>query len=681
MLEIVSLLAAPAAAAQAVAPVAEPPKEQSQDIIVTGERVKRKLRDTPSSVAVFTGHEIDAAPVDRMEQLIASVPNVVVVSSSQGPSIRGQDSTGVLNSLPAFLGGARPRATVEVDGRAMGFQEFIFGSAPLWDVKQVEVFRSPLTVTHGRNSIGGGIVITTNDPTYDWEGAGRLIAGDFDTREVSAAVSGPIVADQLAFRLAGDIRHQQVTAKLAPVMRGADPNKDDYSLLRFKLLGEPAAIPGFRIVGTFAHTYSQAPQDVPLLQPIRMRVFPFGGYGIFRVKVDSATVHATQQFGNGQLDAVASLGDTHTRRFAEPGFGEARAHLIDKSFEMFGSWKPAEAVTLRGGMHVLDSNFRQMIDLTSNFVGSIGTFKDRQDSFGMFGEAEIAVAERLTMSAGGRYQHDAQDRDGMLVGRTNAAINFDARFSAFLPKFTATYALSPKLRAGVLIQRAYNPGGATLDFDTGGIDRFGAEYLWDYEAFLKGDIARGLSIETNLFYNDIRDAQRVVAVPITYPDGHIEFTAKFNNVPKASTAGAEVGLAWRASPALTLRGGIGLLRTRIKGAQNSDGEFIGREFQRAPHLTGSAAADWMPLNGLRLSAQLRYHGRYFSDDFDTPELLVGRAAIVDARAAYTLRRFTIFGYVRNVFDSFHVTSWAQRNPDIAEAEDPRMAGIGLEMHF
>jgi outer membrane receptor protein involved in Fe transport len=680
MLGIVPVLVLQAASA-AAAPAPEPQKEQSQDIIVTGERVQRRLRDTPSSVAVFTAREIDAAPVDRMEQLIASVPNVVVVSSSQGPSIRGQDSTGVLNSLPAFLGGARPPATVEVDGRAVGFQEFIFGNAPLWDVKQVEVFRSPLTVTHGRNSIGGGIVITTNDPTYDWEGAGRVIAGDFDTKEASAAVSGPIVADQLAFRLAGDIRHQHATAKLAPVMRGANPNKDDYSLLRFKLLGEPAALPGFKIVGTFAHTRSQAPQDVPLLQPIRKRTFPFGGYGIFRVKVDAATVHATQQFGNGQVDAVASLGDTNTRRFASPGEGEARAHLVDKSIEMFGSWKPGDAVILRGGVHVLDSNFSQRIDITANFVGSIGDFKDRQDSFGIFGEAEFALTGRLTMSAGGRYQHDRQKRDGTLVGRTNAPIDFDARFSAFLPKFTATYALNPRLKAGLLVQRAYNPGGATLDFDTGGLDRFGAEHLWDYEAFLKGDVGANISLEANLFYNAIRDAQRVVALPITLPNGSIEFTSKFNNVPEASTAGAEAGLAWHPSPALALRGGIGLLRTRIKAGQNSDGEVIGREFQRAPHLTGSAAADWIPLKGLRLSGQLRYHGRYFSDDFDTPELLVGRAAIVDARAAYTLRRFTIFAYVRNVFDSFHITSWAQRNPDIAEAEDPRMAGIGIEARF
>jgi outer membrane receptor protein involved in Fe transport len=680
MLGLVPLIAAQATvAATTAAPPAKAQAAQSQDIIVTGERVKRALRDTPSSVAVITAPELEATPADRMEQLLAGIPNVRVGSGSQGPAIRGQDSTGVLNNLAAFLGGARPRATLEVDGRAVGFQEFVFGNAPLWDVRQVEVFRSPLTVTHGRNSIGGGIIITTNDPTYDWEGSGRAIIGDFSTREGSAVVSGPLVTDQVTFRLAGDIRRQRTTSRLADVMRGANPNDDKYSIVRLKLLGEPAAVSGLKLLGTFTHSYSQAPQAVLLLRPFRKRFFPFGGYGIFGVKVDAGTVHATQQVPDGQIEAVVSLGDTRTRRFAQPGFGESRAHFTDLSGEVFGNWKPSEIVTLRGGIHALDSRFSQHIDLI-NFMGSIGDFKDRQHSFGAFAEGEVTVTPRLSLSAGGRYQEDRQQRTGGLVGAVNAPIVFDARFSAFLPKFTATFALNPRLKAGFLVQKAYNPGGATLDFDTGGLDTFGAEHLWDYEAFLKGDLPGGkVSIETNVFYNAIRNAQRVVAVPITTPGGTIEFTSKVNNVPKASIEGAEVEVHWRPSRGLTLRGGIGLLRTRIIGGRNSDGEIIGREFQASPHVSGSAAADWTPTRHLRLSAQLRYHGRYFSDDFDTPELRIGRAAIVDVRAAYSFHRFTVFAYARNVFDSFHVTLLA--DPDIAEAEDPRVVGVGLEARF
>ena len=76
----------------------------------------------------------------------------------------------------------RPRVTLQVDGRAVGYNEFVFGTAPLWDVSQVEVFRSPQTTTQGRNAIAGSIFINTRDPTYAWEGKGRLIVGDRDLR-------------------------------------------------------------------------------------------------------------------------------------------------------------------------------------------------------------------------------------------------------------------------------------------------------------------------------------------------------------------------------------------------------------------------------------------------------------------------------------------------------------------
>src|SRR5436309_14152587 len=96
------------AAADAAAPPPKPAEDKPSEIVVTGERVKRALRDTPSSVRVVTARELEAMPVDRLDQLLAGIPNVQFGSGSQGPVIRGQDSTGVLNSLPAFLGGARP---------------------------------------------------------------------------------------------------------------------------------------------------------------------------------------------------------------------------------------------------------------------------------------------------------------------------------------------------------------------------------------------------------------------------------------------------------------------------------------------------------------------------------------------------------------------------------------------
>ena len=208
-----------------------------EEIVVTGERVPRTLRDTASSVDVATAERIEAlSGADRIELVLQQMPNVVL-GGPTGPAIRGQDANGVLQALPGFLGGARPRTTIQIDGRPVTYNELAFGAAGIWDVERAEVFRTPQTTTQGLNSIAGAIFIHSKDPSYDWEGRGRVIAGNYNTRQASIAVSGPIIDDQLAFRAAADIRRGRTSSKILDVTRGADPNNDHYSLVRFKLLG------------------------------------------------------------------------------------------------------------------------------------------------------------------------------------------------------------------------------------------------------------------------------------------------------------------------------------------------------------------------------------------------------------------------------------------------------------
>ena len=64
------------------------------------------------------------------------------------------------------------------------------------------------------------------------------------------------------------------------------------------------------------------------------------------------------------------------------------------------------------------------------------------------------------------------------------------------------------MRAGVLVQKAYNPGGTTLRFDIARPDNFGAESLWDYEVFGRARFGRAVTASANLFYYQMHNAQR-----------------------------------------------------------------------------------------------------------------------------------------------------------------------------
>ena len=660
------------------------PLEQRDEIIINGERTPRSVRDTASSVDVTIAERIEAlSGADRIEQVLQQIPNVVV-SGGTGPAIRGQDTNGVLLGLPAFLGGARPRTTLQIDGRAVSYNELAFGAAGIWDIERIEVFRTPQTTTQGLNSIAGAIFIHSKDPTYDWEGRARILAGNYKTRQASIALSGPLVEDQLAFRATADIRRGRPSSKIVDITRGADPNNDDYSLLRFKLLGEPRFWPASRIELTYSHTESLMPSLEGIRPPFRERRDPLDNYGTFRTNVDSVSAIAEHPLSD-ELRASTTLayGNARVRRFNTPGLGESDTRSRDFSVEELLDWNPQGPTRLVGGVSHRRLSLDQFIDL-SRFTG-VGEFDDQQRSFGAFGEITLQPLARTIVTAGLRYQWDRQRRSGVIGSRDGPIpLDYARSFSAWLPKLSVAYDLTDQLRAGVLIQRAYNPGGTTLRLDTGQNEDFDAETLWDYELFARGRFAGGaLTVAGNLFYMDMRDAQRLRIFTVPLPGGPPVGLAELFNVPRARSYGAELTIDWRASERLSARAAVGLLDTKITRTDAESQAFHGREFARSPGLTASGAIDWRPIDPLRLSVQVRHHGRYFSDDQGTVSRRIGSATIVDARASWTAGKAIVFAYARNLFDTFRLNLISDSNPTtgLATADDPREVGIGMEMQF
>jgi outer membrane receptor protein involved in Fe transport len=666
-----ALPAAPAAAA-----------EPHRDIIVTGERVGRTVFDTSSSVAVLDSADLEVlSGADRLDQILSGIPNLQLGSGGEGPTIRGQDTTGVLRDLPAFLGGTRPRVTLQIDGRPISYNELAFGVSGLWDIERIEVFRSPQTTTQGRNSIAGAIFIETKDPSLDWQGRVRLTTGNYDTRQVSVALSGPLVPDQLAFRLAGDIRRGRTTSEITSPARGIDPDRDEYELLRLKLLATPAALPGLRLLGSYVHTRSQSPQIEGIKQPYRARRDPTASYGIFLTKIDALTLRADTPL-TGRLTAKATgwLGYATIRRFAPPGFGEAYNKTSDAGGEFTLTWTPSPDLSLVGGVAAQRNALDQAIDLTAALLGT-AEFGDRQHSFGAFGQFDVKL-RGWTLTAGLRYQRDMQRRVGLLKFRgSQIPFAFDHTYSSVLPKGSLAYSPAPDLQFGLSAQRAYNPGGTTISLSTFAPDTFESETLWAYEAFARARFAGdALQLSANIFYYDVHDAQRSVIRTLTTPGGIVSF-AEIGNTPAAWSRGAELQVLWRPNGSLSITAGLGLQRTKLTHTLSPADPLLGKEFQRAPHLTGSLAIDWRPAAALRVSGQLRHNTGYFSDDANDPLRRVGSATTVDARAEWSRGPLSVVLYARNLFDEFHLTYLFTPSTGQATAGEPRKIGIELSAAF
>jgi iron complex outermembrane recepter protein len=157
------------------------------------------------------------------------------------------------------------------------------------------------------------------------------------------------------------------------------------------------------------------------------------------------------------------------------------------------------------------------------------------------------------------------------------------------------------------------------------------------------------------------------------------FEVTVGNVPSARSYGAELELDARMTRKLSVRAGIGLLNTKITQTPDPLDPIRGGQFARAPKLSLSAGFDWQPVEGLRLDAQVRNNGRYFSDDANTPSLRIAGSTNVDAKISYEWKGITASAYVRNAFNDFALTNLF--SPDFGAANDPRNYGISLEAKF
>lgn len=190
-----SLPFAQSSVAQQAPPAAAPSQQDDilQEVIVTARGRLEHLQDVPISDSTLTEQQIEDAHIREVGDFINLTPNVTIVEAQNAGysaiTIRG--ITQVRNS-------ESPVAVV-VDGvQEVNPAQF---TQQLFDVEGIEVLRGPQGALYGRDAEGGAILIRTRQPTNEFEGhvdAGGGSGGEFNTQGV---VSGPIIKDQLFFRL------------------------------------------------------------------------------------------------------------------------------------------------------------------------------------------------------------------------------------------------------------------------------------------------------------------------------------------------------------------------------------------------------------------------------------------------------------------------------------------------
>ncbi|NGM52046.1 TonB-dependent receptor [Caulobacter sp. 602-2] len=306
MASAVGVWAVLASLAQAEAPVATAPEAPTQvdQVVVTGEKTSRSVQDTVTSVAVTTARTIEREQIRDFYDVVAKTANMSETYGKTGFTIRGVANNNVSG------GGTGGLATVYVDGAAIPERAMYGGPLDMWDVGQVEVFRGPQSTLQGRNALAGAVIVRTTDPTNDWNFKARVTSASGDDRAIALAGGGPIVQDQLAFRLA--FEDHQSDGFIYNTTRKLDDDALDTRMIRGKLLLTPAAAEGFKAVATMSHnerksgyvfTYSRT--DTP--DYFDHRVTTTNDPNTSDITTDIATLELEQKLGERfTLSGVAS---------------------------------------------------------------------------------------------------------------------------------------------------------------------------------------------------------------------------------------------------------------------------------------------------------------------------------------------------------------------------------------
>ena len=163
-----------------------------EQVVVTAEKREATVSDTSLSITAIGEDMVEALGIQSPDELVNFIP-----ATTRDPyDIRIR---GVGRNFRAL--GGDPGVATYYNG--IYSEDFGIASTEnaLYDVQRVEVLRGPQGTLYGRNSIGGALNYITREPAFEWSGQLRGQFGTLGSQEYYGILSGPIVADVLAFRV------------------------------------------------------------------------------------------------------------------------------------------------------------------------------------------------------------------------------------------------------------------------------------------------------------------------------------------------------------------------------------------------------------------------------------------------------------------------------------------------
>jgi iron complex outermembrane recepter protein len=441
-------------------PQADDADVEAEEIIVTASKREQTLQDTPISVAVASKQQIEQSQIRDLIDLQTLVPSLKVgqLQSSANTNFvirgfgNGANNPGIEPSVGVFIDGVyRSRSAAQI------------GDLP--NITRVEVLRGPQSTLFGKNASAGIISIVTAEPQFDFGGSVEAVYGNFNSVILKGDVTGPIIADKLAFSLAGNYNKRDGFAR--DLNLNTDINDRNRYSIRGQLLFEPNSDLKIRIIGDFdnidevcctvANLVDGATGNVVRAlggrvnsnQPFSRRSFnnfessnDIDNYGvsaqinynvtdtlsvtsISAYRAVDSTTNQDSDFTSADLigDNLATTKiDTYTQelRIASDFDGPLNfllgGYYFDEKIDFanrltFGrDFRGYINALSQGGVTTLE---RTILGLPAGTFGAVGQgafdqFNFKNDSFSIFGQVDFEIGEKITLTAGFNYTDDSK---------------------------------------------------------------------------------------------------------------------------------------------------------------------------------------------------------------------------------------------------------------------------------
>ena len=188
------------------------------EVIVTAQKRSENIQDVPISVIALSSQQLKDSGVSDIKNLTVLTPGLTVTSTTSENSttarIRGIGTVGDNPGLESSVG-------IVIDGVYRPRNGVGFGN--LGEIERIEVLEGPQGELFGKNNDAGVISIMTKRPAMTFGVTAEASVGNFNDREISASVTGPLSSISAGRFYAG---YQKTEGWLQNDV-GAGPNTND----------------------------------------------------------------------------------------------------------------------------------------------------------------------------------------------------------------------------------------------------------------------------------------------------------------------------------------------------------------------------------------------------------------------------------------------------------------------